>query len=484
MKPPPRVRIAPSPTGTPHVGTAYIALFNRALARRHGGQFILRIEDTDQSRSRPEYEQSIMDALRWLGLDWDEGPDIGGDKGPYRQSERKELYGEYAQQLIDSGHAYKCWCTKERLDLLAKRQRAEKGKLGYDKHCLHLSDDERAAKEASGEPYVVRFNFPADGETRYVDHFRGEIRWDNSDLTDYVLLKSDGMPTYHLANIVDDHLMGITHVIRAEEWLASMPLHWRLYDAFGWDRPVFCHMPLLRNQDGSKISKRKNPVSIDFYRRLGVTPAALLNFLALQGYSLGDDREFFTPGEFEETFDLERVKTSGPVFDVEKLKHINGQHLRAMSAEERKSAILDHVGEWIDRLGELATDRMDFLSDYAANNAYFPAWDVPISKESFQPATKRIEPEPLAKALDDYKKAILNLQPHEWTQEHLEAPAKEIQDAAGWTAKKDRTAWMQAIRITISGRTFTPPLWETLEVMDRFTVVKRLDAAVLTLRAR
>lgn len=480
---PPRVRIAPSPTGAPHVGTAYIALFNRAFAKKHGGQFILRIEDTDQDRSRPEYETAIFEALRWLGLEWDEGPDVGGPHGPYRQSERKNIYGEYAQTLIDKGAAYKCWCSAERLDALRREQMAAKAKLGYDKHCQEkLSDAEKAEREASGEPFVVRFAFPKTGEVRFQDLLRGEISVNCADLSDYVLLKSDGFPTYHLANIVDDHLMGITHVIRAEEWISSMPLHWMLYEAFGWERPVFCHMPLLRNSDKSKISKRKNPVSIDFYRTIGVMPDALLNFLALQGYSMPDEREIFSPAEFIEHFDLTRVTTSGPVFDLEKLRHINGENLRRHDPEQRKRLILDHLALWLDRLGEMATGRMQLLSDFSADFAYFSAWHVAVTKETFAPATKRLDAAKLADGLAEFREGIFNLQPHEWAAVPLDALIDGVIAKFEWSAKKDRTAFMQGVRLALSARTFTPPLGETLSAMERFTVVSRLDAAIAVLR--
>ena len=481
---PPRVRIAPSPTGTPHVGTAYIALFNRALARRFGGQFILRIEDTDQSRCRPEYERDILDALRHLGLDWDEGLDVGGPHGPYRQSERKPIYGKYAQQLIEAGHAYKCWCTEERLNKVRTMQRAAKQKIKYDKHCLHLSEEEKRENEASEKPYTIRFNIPAEGETRYEDFFRGTSKWDNDELTDYVILKSDGMPTYHLANVVDDYLMEVTHVIRAEEWLSSMPLHWRLYEAFGWEKPVFCHMPLLRNTDQSKISKRKNPVSLHFYRRIGVLPEGLLNFLGLQGYSMSDEREVFSHDEFVEAFDLKRVKTSGPVFDLDKLKHINFEHVQRLSKEELKTRVQQHIGEWFDDLGELATDRMFFLSDFAAVNAFYSAWSIELKKADFEIATKRIEAEKLAKGLAEFGKEIMNLQPHEWAEEKLEEIGSSLLEAQEWTHKKDKTAFLQAIRVAISGGPKSPPIWETLAAMERFTVKSRLDHAVEVLRRR
>ena len=282
----------------PHVGTAYVALFNYAWARKNGGQFILRIEDTDRERSNRASERMIFEALHWLGLAWDEGPDVGGPCGPYRQSERFEIYREHAERLVAAGSAYPCFCTKERLDALREAQRKAKvaHALGYDGHCRAIPPEEGRRRREAGEPHVIRLAMPREGETVVADLLRGELRFDNTLIDDQVLIKSDGYPTYHLANVVDDHLMGITHVIRAEEWISSLPKHAVLYRAFGWEPPVFCHLPLLRNTDKSKISKRKNPVSLNYYRRAGYLPEALLNFLALQGWAIAEDREEFDLG--------------------------------------------------------------------------------------------------------------------------------------------------------------------------------------------
>ncbi|HEY7774215.1 MAG TPA: glutamate--tRNA ligase, partial [Marinagarivorans sp.] len=271
-----RTRIAPSPTGDPHVGTAYIALFNYCFARQHGGQFLLRIEDTDQARSTAESEQAILDSLRWLGLDWDEGPDAGGDHGPYRQSERADIYGRYVDELLAKGYAFKCYRTAEELDALRSARQEAGQHTALKPSDLKLPDNEVAAREAAGQPYVVRMVVPEDaGPCPVADMLRDEIVLDWSQVDAQILLKSDGMPTYHLANVVDDHLMGISHVIRGEEWINSAPKHILLYQYFGWEVPVFCHLPLLRNPDKSKLSKRKNPTSILYYKRMGYLPEAL-----------------------------------------------------------------------------------------------------------------------------------------------------------------------------------------------------------------
>lgn len=337
-----RTRVAPSPTGDPHVGTAYIALFNRCFAHQLGGQFILRIEDTDQTRSTAASEQAILDSLRWLGLDWDEGPDVGGPHAPYRQSERAAIYRQYAQELIDKGHAFKCFRTAAELDELraAIKERGENRALKPAD--LELDKAEQQRREAAGEPFVIRMRVPEGGRCTIHDMLRGEVELDWA-LTDaQILLKSDGMPTYHLANVVDDHLMEITHVLRGEEWLNSAPKHKLLYEYFGWQMPELCHMPLLRNPDKSKLSKRKNPTSINFYRRMGYLPEALVNYLGRMGWSMPDERERFTLDEMQAAFDIQRVSLGGPVFDVEKLSWLNGQWLRELSDEQ----FLEQLTQW------------------------------------------------------------------------------------------------------------------------------------------
>ncbi|MCJ8341332.1 MAG: glutamate--tRNA ligase [Cetobacterium sp.] len=323
-----RTRVAPSPTGDPHVGTAYIAMFNIAFAHANGGEFILRIEDTDQNRYTEGSEQMIFDALKWLDLNWAEGPDVGGECGPYRQSERFHIYGDYARQLVEKGEAYYCFCTQERLENLRERQKAMGKAPGYDGHCRSLTKEEIEAKLAAGEPYVIRLKMPYEGETVIKDRLRGDIVFENNKIDDQVLLKADGYPTYHLANVVDDHLMHITHVIRAEEWIASTPKHIQLYKAFGWEAPEFIHMPLLRNSDRTKISKRKNPVSLNWYKEEGYLKEGLVNFLGLMGYSFGENKEIFSLEEFKDNFNIDNVSLGGPVFDLVKLGWVNNQHMR------------------------------------------------------------------------------------------------------------------------------------------------------------
>jgi glutamyl-tRNA synthetase len=322
-----RVRIAPSPTGDPHVGTAYMALFNLIFARHFKGQFILRIEDTDQTRSRPEYEENIYKALKWAQIQWDEGPDVGGPYGPYRQSERFHLYKQYAEELLQKGKAYKCFCTSVELDEMREITAKQGGRQGYDRRCRHLSSAEVQAKEAEGLSSVIRLKVPLTGDCIYEDAIKGRVSFPWADVDDQVLLKSDGFPTYHLANVVDDHLMKITHVIRGDEWMSSTPKHILLYESFGWTPPIFMHMPLLLGKDGKKLSKRKNPTSIFFYRDSGYLPEAFVNFLSLMGYSMTGDQEIYSLDEIIQEFDYKRIGVSGAIFDVQKLDWINQQYL-------------------------------------------------------------------------------------------------------------------------------------------------------------
>ena len=363
-----RTRVAPSPTGDPHVGTAYIALFNYCFARQHGGQFILRVEDTDQVRSSRQSEQMILDALHWLGLNWDEGPDIGGPAGPYRQSERAALYQQYAEQLVAAGHAFRCFATPDELEQMRKEQEARGERPQYDGRGLKLSTDEVAARLAADEPHVIRMKVPAEGSFRFNDHLRGEVEipWETVDMQ--VLMKRDGLPTYFLANVVDDHLMGITHVFRGEEWLPSAPKLYLLYQYFGWTPPVLGHMPLLRNPDKSKLSKRKNPTSILYYQRMGYLPEALLNYLGRMGWSMPDEREKFSLEEMIAQFDISRVSLGGPIFDPVKLDWLNGlwirenlsddeliQRLQAWAFnEDYLRQLLPHARGRIDRFSQLA----------------------------------------------------------------------------------------------------------------------------------
>ena len=382
-----RTRVAPSPTGDPHVGTAYMALFNRCFAHAQGGQFILRIEDTDRVRSTPEAEQAILESLRWLGLSWDEGPDVGGPHGPYRQSERGDIYAGYAWQLVDEGKAFVCYRTADELDAIREARREAGNSTALKPSDLLLSPEEQAARKAADQPFVIRMMVPEEeGVCAVEDMLRGTIELDWSMVDAQILLKSDGMPTYHLANVVDDHLMEITHVIRGEEWINSAPKHKLLYDYLGWDMPVLCHLPLLRNPDKSKLSKRKNPTSILYYQRMGFLPEALLNYLGRMGWSMPDEREKFTLAEMEQAFDIKRVSLGGPIFDLEKLNWLNGLWIREdLSLDELAQRLRGWAlnRDMLDKILPHAQSRMTTLADFVPLSAYLVSGELPLSPADF-----------------------------------------------------------------------------------------------------
>ena len=394
-----RTRVAPSPTGDPHVGTAYIALFNLAFARQHGGEFLLRIEDTDQARSTKESEQTIYDSLRWLGLEWDEGPDVGGDKGPYRQSERREIYAEYIEKILASGHAFKCYRTAAELDELRAKKQEAGGFSALKYSDLKLDDKVVAEREAENAPYVVRMHVPEEGVCTFSDMLRGDIEMDWGMIDCQILMKSDGMPTYHLANVVDDHLMEISHVIRGEEWLSSAPKHQLLYKYFGWDMPVLCHMPLLRNPDKSKLSKRKNPTSILYYQRMGFMPEALLNYLARMGWSMPDEREQFTRAEMFENFDIKRVSLGGPIFDQDKLSWLNSQWLRDLSEDEFMAKFVEWglQSDSVKPVIKHIQPRVERLTDVVPLAGFLLSGMPDVTEESF--AHKSVEKDAMVKQL-------------------------------------------------------------------------------------
>ena len=475
-----RTRIAPSPTGDPHVGTAYVALFNYAFTRQQGGRFILRIEDTDQVRSTVESEAMILEALSWLGLEWDEGPDVGGSHGPYRQSERTEIYRDHVDQLVASGAAYPCFCTRERLETLRAEQKAAKQQFGYDRRCRALDREEARRRVEAGEGHVIRLAMPTSGETVAHDLLRGEISIANAQVDDQVLLKSDGHPTYHLANVVDDHLMDITHVIRAEEWISSLPKHIRLYEAFGWTPPVFCHLPLLRNADRSKISKRKNPVSLDHYRQTGILPEALLNYLALMGWTMPDERDQFTLAEFTADFRLDDISLGGPVFDLEKLRWLNGKHLRDLSLDEFLERLRGGVlaDDYLLRILPLIRERVDTLADFVPYAEFFFVGDVEYDPAALpKMVAKDHTPPQTAKAfrllLENHLDPVL-----EWNAENIETAVRGFCEENNWSSKE----LFMPIRVALTGRSATPPLFESMEVLGKARSRWRLRRAIETLR--
>ncbi len=467
-----RVRIAPSPTGSPHVGTAYIALFNYCFAKSQGGSFILRIEDTDQVRSKPEYETAILEALRWTGIHWDEGPDIGGAYGPYRQSERTEIYRSHARLLLERGSAYLCFCDAERLEALRESQRQAGGALGYDGHCLNLSVEQVSALQAQGKPSVLRLKVPSEGACHVHDPLRGEIQFAYHQIDHQVLMKSDGFPTYHMANVVDDHLMGITHVLRGEEWLPSLPKHLLLYEAFGWTAPTVIHLPLLRNRDQSKLSKRKNPTSILYYKEMGILPEALVNFLGMMAYSMPDGREIFTIEEMVEIFDVLRVHLGGPIFDLDKLKWVNQQHIAALGAEQ----LLDRLKAWrfnddyLRRLIPLIHQRTHNLGDFMKLCDFMFLAEVEFELATMVPKKRDLEETRvvLQKFIWDLEGVI------DFSPENIEASFKKVGDLCDWKIR-DIT---HAARVAICGKTVAPPLYECMSILGSDVVRNRLMRAI------
>lgn len=466
-----RVRIAPSPTGDPHVGTAYMALLNRIFARQRGGQFVLRIEDTDRTRFVASSEQMIFDSLHWLGLDWDEGPDKGGPFAPYRQSERSQLYRDAVATLLASGHAYHCFCTSERLEVMRRQQAAAHQPPRYDRTCRDIDPVAARARLDAGEPATIRLAVPIEGSTTFRDELRGEITFDHNNVDDQVLLKSDGFPTYHLANVVDDHLMQISDVIRAEEWISSTPKHVLLYHAFGWAPPRFWHMPLLRNRDKSKISKRKNPVSLIYYREAGYLPEAMVNFLGLLGGGMPiaeePAAEKFTLADMIARFQFEQIRLGGPVFDLEKLNWLNGLYLRAFSPQDFLAAVRVAVfpDAYLARITPLVQERIETLGQFFDLTDFFFLDRVSPPPEVFLPKKRTLE-ETLALAAE----LLAALETAEWEHAPLEAGLRALAAAKGWSAKEV----FMLLRALITGKTASPPLLESLLVLGRARSLARL----------
>ena len=468
---PVRVRIAPSPTGDPHVGTAYIGLINYIYARQRGGQFVLRIEDTDRTRFVSTSEQMIFDALRWLGLNWDEGPDVGGPYGPYRQSERTEIYREHADLLMASGNAYRCFCTPEKLEADRKQQMAAKLPPRYPGTCRALSAEQIEANLAAGLTYTIRLKVPTEGSTTFTDELRGQITFDHFNVDDQVLMKSDGYPTYHLANVVDDHLMRITDVIRAEEWISSTPKHVLLYQAFGWALPRFWHMPLLRNQDKSKISKRKNPVSLIYYRQAGFLPQAVINFLGLMGGGMPADfnagTEKFTLDEMLQNFVVSNIRVAGPVFDLTKLKWLNGEYLRSLTPDAFYAALRTTVlsDDYLSQIAAILQTRIELLSQFGDLTNFFFADNIHPNPELFIPKKRE-----LAETLVFVSEQLATLEATAWEASAIESALKKLGEEKQWSVKEN----FMLLRAILTGSTMSPPLVESLIIFGKARTLDRM----------
>lgn len=457
-----RTRIAPSPTGYPHIGTMYQALFDYAFARKHNGHFVVRIEDTDRERFVPDAEERIFAAFDWFGLREDESPRKGGTYGPYRQSERLDIYKKYALELVEKGGAYYCFCTKERLEEMRRKLQEEKKQLMYDGHCRDLTKEEAQEKIEQNIPWVIRLRVPRNKQITVNDAIRGEITFDSNTIDDQVLLKSDGFPTYHLAVVIDDHLMEITHVVRGEEWITSAPKHDILYDYFGWEKPLFFHTPLLRNPDKSKLSKRHGHTNVVWYQEEGFLPEAILNFLALLGWSHPQGEEVFSLETFTELFELKDLKPVGPIFDLQKLLWINGEWIRGLSLNDLKKRLQDYyrddeevkkilVGKDGETIITLAQTRMKSLKEFKAlvldDNAY------QYSHEEKEAAKK------LTQALEEI---------HEWK-------SSVILDALKAFKEKEQIS-MKTIYVLITGKKQGLPLTEMMEIHGKDAMIKRVNA--------
>ncbi|HSN12324.1 MAG TPA: glutamate--tRNA ligase [Propionibacteriaceae bacterium] len=472
------MRVAPSPTGDPHVGTAYMSLFNLAYARKTGGAFVLRIEDTDRARYRADSEVQITETLRWLGLPWDEGPDVVGPYGPYRQSERLDTYKPFVDQLLADGHAYHCWCTPERLAELRKEQERSKNPVtGYDRLCYGMTREQRAQLPGFSENPVVRMLVPDDVPLQFDDLIRGTVSAPRPD--DQVLLKTDGFPTYHLAVVVDDHLMNITHVVRGEEWISSTPKHLLLYRWLGWEAPAYAHMPLLRNTDRSKISKRKNPAArLLWFVEQGYLPEALRNFLQLLAYPHADDEsEVVSFDEFVAGFEWSKINTVGPIFDLDKLNWLNGTYIRNLPVAELGDRLVAFVREHQRPLSEaeaaivhgsaaMLQPRLVLLSD-ALDQLTF----------ALTPDADLVVEEDARAQLTDAAPQVLDVAIS--TLESLPVFSHEAVDEALRTALvaglglKPRVAFA-ALRVAVTGRRVSPPLFESMELLGRDSVLTRL----------
>ncbi|MEE8598858.1 MAG: glutamate--tRNA ligase [Dehalococcoidales bacterium] len=478
-----RVRYAPSPTGYPHVGNIRTALFNWLFARHSGGSFIVRIEDTDVARKVKGTVEAILEGLSWLGLNWDEGPDVGGKFGPYFQSQRLELYREAAERLVSQGDAYYCYCSPQRLEEMRAEQVRDKQPLGYDRRCRNLSPEERAKKEAEGITPVVRFQAPLTGQTGFNDLIRGQVVFDNNTLDDFVLLKSDGYPTYHLANVVDDHLMEISHVLRAEEWLSSTPRHLLLYQALKFEPPQFAHLPMLLGADRAKLSKRHGASSITEYREQGYLPEAMVNFLALLGWSLDDKTELLSRQELINNFSLERVSRTAAIFNHEKLYWMNGVFLRELSHEDLLQKIIPFLEsglpkevnrpiskEYVSRIVPLIRERINTLAE-AATYANFFFLDK-LEYDASLLIGKKMTIETTLKALKAAQEKLSLLE--SFDHDSLEGTLRPLADELGLNAGQ----LFSPLRVATTGRTAAPPLFETMVVLGKERCLERIRVAI------
>ncbi len=486
-----RTRFAPSPTGFLHIGGLRTALFSYLFARHNGGIFILRIEDTDRTRYIEEAMTDIMESLKWVGIEWDEGPDIGGPYAPYKQSERKDIYLQHAEELIKRGNAYKCFCSQERLEKLREEQRKRGEKIGYDRHCRNLSEEDIKRYESENKPYVIRLKAPLSGETNFNDLIRGKITVSNETLDDIVLIKSDGFPTYHLANIVDDHLMRITHVIRGEEWISSTPKHVILYQSFGWEPPFFAHVPVILAPGGGKLSKRHGATTVKEFREKGYLSEAVLNFIALLGWSYDDKTEIFSMEDLIKYFTIEKINKASAVFSYDKLDWYNGVYIRKKSPEELlelgkpfiiKADLLteDEIEanrDYLLKIIPLIQERIKLLSEIPEKIWFFFDRHFEI-REKKELVPKGLD---ISQALDLLKKARKGLEKIEtFTKDNIEEFIRGLMEETGFKTKQI----FMPLRVAVTGTRVSPGLFETMEVLGKKRVLDRISKAIYYLEDR
>ena len=478
-----RVRYAPSPTGEPHVGNIRTAIFNWLFARHYGGSFVIRVEDTDQTRKVEGATEELLQALRWLGLDWDEGPDVGGEYGPYYQSQRLDLYHRVADQMLERGHAYRCYCSPERLAELRQEQTRGKQPPGYDRRCRDLSEGERLEMEESGVVPVLRFNMPLDGVTAVSDLVRGQVSFENRLIDDFVMLKSDGYPTYHLAAVVDDHHMKISHVIRGEDWLPSVPRHLQLYDALGWEPPHYAHLPIILAPDRSKLSKRHGATSVLECRQMGYLPEATVNFLALLGWSLDDRTEIIPTYDLIRHFTIERVAKAGATFNLEKFSWMNGYYIRQLSHDELADALLDYWRrypppeipdlpdkEYLLRIVPLIQERLKTLADAAPLLPFF--FQNEVEYDNAQLVQKGMDAPGTKRALEVALAGLAELPSFDAdTLEGLLRPmAEQLNLKAGQL--------FGVLRVAGTGLQVAPPLFQTMEILGKERTLASIRKAI------
>ncbi len=475
----PRVRFAPSPTGYLHVGGLRTALYNYLYAKKNSGTFVLRIEDTDRNRYVEGAVENLIETLNWCGLTYDEGPVTGGECGPYIQSERLDIYKREIEKLITNGKAYHCFCSAERLTQLREDQQKLNQQTKYDKHCFSLSKEELEKKIANAEQYVIRLNVEAGEKVAFDDIVRGHVEFDRETIDDQVLLKSDGYPTYHLANVIDDHFMKITHVIRGEEWLSSTPKHVLLYDAFGWERPVFAHLPLLLNPDKSKLSKRQGDVAVEDYKKKGFLKEALVNFVALLGWNAGDDRELFSLKEMEELFTLERVNKSGAVFNLEKLNWMNFEHLRMQSDADILVMIREELtrsefsngvysDDYLVKIIHAMKERVNFAAEFVSKCPYFYTVPKEYEQSSIDKNWKPETPEQLRALAENFVK-LENPDTHAFEQ--------ALADTAT-VLNVGKGKLIHPLRLAVSGVSSGPGMFDLLYILGRDEVLRRIETAI------